>query len=139
MMLIIWFAGLIYLMFIYRLHGTRQSVVLNLDFLHMYSAAVGFSGMIGENQALRQILFNVLLYVPFGAIGGALTRKAWLTVSIGLCLSVLTEALQYWTGLGWTDVDDVISNGIGLMIGTFLFTIMRGKEVTSDNNKNIES
>lgn len=86
----------------------------------MYRGAAEYSGTIATNQALRQILFSVMLYVPFGVIVAALCRKAWLTVLLGLGLSVLGEVLQYWTGLGWADVDDVVSNAIGIVFGTFL-------------------
>ena len=135
-MLIIWVASLIYLMFIYRLSATRQSAAHNLNVFHMYRAAAGYIGLVGENQALRQILFNMLLYIPFGAIVCVLSKKFLLTVVIGIGLSVVTEALQYWTGFGMADIDDVISNGVGLAMGASLITIMtRYRKRSSDNNR----
>lgn len=124
-MLIIWFLALIYLMFLYRLPGGRSRLILNA--FHMFRDAAKYNGPIGKNQALRQILFNILLYVPFGAIVGALSRRAWLTILIGIALSILTEALQYMTGLGWADIDDLISNGIGLTVGITAYRITTGR------------
>lgn len=83
----------------------------------MYRDAISYSGSIAKNQALRQIVFNILLYVPFGTIVYVLSKKALLTVALGIGLSIITEGLQYWMGLGWLDVDDMISNVIGLIIG----------------------
>ena len=116
-MLLVWVAGVSYLMFLYRLPPKLGKI--NLDFLHMYREAAGYKGDIATNQSLRQILFNVLLYIPLGAVLCSLTGTVWLLILIGIGLSVLTEFLQYWTGLGITDVDDVISNTLGLIAGVF--------------------
>ncbi len=123
LMLGIWFIALIYLMFVYRLPGRRSKTVL--DIFHMFMEAVEYKGSIATNQALRQILFNVLLYVPFGVIVAAFCRRIWLMILLGIGLSVLTEAFQYWAGLGWADIDDVVSNSIGLAFGTFLYCLIR--------------
>ena len=120
-MISIWMAGLLYLMFLYRLPGGRKRLLT--DFFHMYRDATQWSGSITTNQALRQVAFNILLFLPFGGVVYSLSRKVWLTVTIGLGLSVVMEALQYWTGLGWADVDDVISNTIGLIVGALLIKI----------------
>ncbi len=129
--LVIWFAALIYLMFIYRLPSGQRKITM--DLFHMYREAVRYSGPIATNQVLRQIFFNILLYVPFGMIVGSLTRKVWLSVILGIGLSVLTEALQYWTSFGWADVDDVISNVIGVVLGIIVCVITKRKSMIIDN------
>lgn len=123
-MLAIWLAALTYLMFLYRLPG-RRAPVFNINAFHMYRDAARFSGPIEKNQALRQILFNVLFYIPFGVIVFVLSRRMWLTVLIGVGLSIITEAIQYFTGLGWADIDDVISNAIGLIIGIVGYKLLK--------------
>lgn len=133
-MLGIWFVALIYLMFLYRLPG-RRAPVFNINAFHMYRDAARYSGPIAKNQALRQILFNMLLYVPFGLIVGALSRRVWLTILIGIGFSIITEALQYWTGLGWADIDDVISNIIGLLPGTLIYLQLQRWRIISNTNR----
>lgn len=113
-MLGIWMAALIYLLFIYRLQG-RKDRGFTFDLFHMYRKA-GTKGW-EATQALRQILFNILLYMPLGCILAALTRKIWLPLFIGVCVSIITEALQGFTGLGWADVDDVVNNSDGVILG----------------------
>lgn len=125
-MLISWFLALTYLMFIYRLPGRRGST-LKLNAFHMFMEAEDYRGPITTNQALRQIMFNAMLYVPFGAIVFSLSRRAWLTIFSGVVLSILTEALQFVMELGWADIDDIISNTIGLLVGTFLYSVLLRK------------
>lgn len=118
-MLILWTAGLIYLMFLYRLPPRRGTYTF--DLFHMYRAAARDRGSVSTNQSLRQILFNILLYVPAGAVLSSLTGKPWLSVVIGTLISILTEALQYITNLGMADIDDVVSNSIGLLLGAGIY------------------
>lgn len=119
LMLGIWAIGFLYLMFLYRLPGKRQGQII-MDIFYMYKVAWKYKGPVMNNQALRQILFNMLLFVPLGAIVRALTGKVWVTVAIGIGLSVLAEGLQFATGLGFADIDDVISNSVGLLIGVLV-------------------
>ena len=67
-----------------------------------------------SSASLREeILKNIWLFVPLGA---ALSerRYGWLC-AVGL--SVAIEAIQYVTGLGLAEFDDVVSNGLGAAIG----------------------
>ena len=118
-MLAVWVVALVYLMFIYRLPPKRGT--MNLEFFHMFRSAVGYQGNVATNQSLRQIFFNILLFVPLGTILCALIGKRWTSICIGIGVSILTEWLQYLTNLGMADVDDVISNTLGLIAGVLLY------------------
>ena len=67
---------------------------------------------------------NVLLFTPFGlSLSAVLTAKAkpWrsmcLTVLIALGFSIAVEATQYLASLGRAEVDDVLANVHGALIG----------------------
>ncbi len=60
-----------------------------------------------------EILKNIWLFVPLGA-ALVRVRNGWLW-AIGL--SVVIEIVQYVTGLGLAEFDDVISNGLGAAVG----------------------
>ena len=63
----------------------------------------------------REILNNIWLFVPLGAaLFCPAHRRRWLWA---IALSVLIEAVQYLTGIGLCEIDDVISNGLGAIIG----------------------
>ena len=121
-MLGIWVAALIYLLFLYRIQGRRNSG-FTFELFHMYRKAnsTGWEA----TQALRQILFNILLYMPLGCILAALMKEMRFSFLVGICISIMTELLQSLTRLGWADVDDVVTNSFGLLIGIGLFKIIR--------------
>lgn len=62
------------------------------------------------------IIKNIVLFVPLGFIIGG--RKG---VAIGFILSCGIETTQYFTRLGYCEVDDVLHNTIGTAIGVFAF------------------
>ena len=65
-------------------------------------------------------LLNLILYVPFGW-----TCQRWKTdgrriVAAAFLLSVCCEELQYFTGRGVADVNDVLFNTLGAVIGIWI-------------------
>lgn len=87
---------------------------------HSYRAV-----MAGENpELLRSNFMNVVLFYPAGLLGCDLLSEGWsrkrrvLAVAI-LCvlLSLGIECSQYLFALGQAEVDDVIHNGLGALLG----------------------
>ena len=118
----------------------HESVVLYSIFLILYITllrrAPGYDEQIHWNlrfienaDDLAGMGLNVLLYFPFGcSCGYWLEQKRWswwrAVVLAGLTaleLSVGCEALQYATGRGWADANDVICNTAGAVIGIMMF------------------
>ena len=103
---------LVYLLFIavmtvmYRESGASR-IQLNLFW--------SYRQFLSSNLLRQEILNNIWLFVPLGA---ALYRPAhrfgWLWA---IALSILIETVQYLAGIGLCEIDDVISNGLGAMIG----------------------
>ena len=63
----------------------------------------------------REIINNIWLFVPLGAwLSHFNHRYGWMW-AIGL--SAIIEIIQYITGIGLCELDDMISNSIGAMIG----------------------
>lgn len=120
-MLVIWGLGLIYLLFIYRLPGGKDTG-FSFSLFSIYRKASG-SGW-EANQALRQILFNILLYFPAGCILTALTNRVRMSLLVGINISFITEILQCMTGLGWFDFDDVLNNSIGVLMGIVGYSLL---------------
>lgn len=71
-------------------------------------------------------LLNVALYMPFGYTLKAYVRKisAIRFVGIGLVLSAACEVVQYFTGRGTADINDVVFNTLGLIFGGLIGRIM---------------
>lgn len=76
----------------------------------------------------RQILYNILAFVPLGILLPMLGRRFQCLKIILLCgflLSVLIESAQFLFHLGWCDIDDVINNTAGAVIGYGIWHILR--------------
>ena len=67
-----------------------------------------------------QNLQNIAFFIPFGAL---LPVKNWKAVFItAVVFSVLIEFVQYIGGYGLAELDDVICNTLGAMIGFWIWT-----------------
>lgn len=81
----------------------------------------------GDKTVLHEIILNVILFVPIGFIWGIQSLKwpekwQWFsTIILGVSLSVVIELLQYSFKKGCVEVDDVIHNTLGYVIGFALF------------------
>ena len=77
------------------------------------------------NASLRQeIVFNILLFVPLGAILYRLLRRPYV-VAIALAVTIGVETIQYVAGVGLCEFDDIVSNGMGAAIGALFAYICR--------------
>ena len=65
-------------------------------------------------------LLNLFLYVPFGWASQRWKSNRKKTVIAAFMLSLCCEVLQYFTGRGMADVNDVLFNTLGAEVGTWL-------------------
>ncbi len=77
--------------------------------------------------AVSNILGNVVVFIPFGLfLQTVRARKTfWRGVLIILFTTVAIEAIQYIFGLGASDIDDVLLNTCGGVIGMLLYRLFR--------------
>lgn len=62
-------------------------------------------------------LLNLILYVPFGWTSQRWKPNRKKIAIAAFLLSVCCEVLQYFTGRGMTDVNDVLFNTLGAVVG----------------------
>lgn len=93
-----------------------------------------------NSTLLIEILLNILLYVPLGyllpflwprlrprKIKGFFLSK-WISlriVLIGFACSLLTESAQYFFRIGLFEIDDLINNTLGCLLGCVLYEIIQ--------------
>lgn len=71
---------------------------------------------------------NILWFIPFGIMLPILTQKSLELKSIiisGMFLSILIEGLQFLLMTGVSDIDDVIFNTIGVIIGSCIYQLIK--------------
>lgn len=74
----------------------------------------------GREDLLVENIMNVIVFIPIGMILGSLLRVkgSWLVaLLIGCSISITIEALQFWFMKGFSELDDVIHNTVGCLIG----------------------
>ena len=82
---------------------------------------------IGPYTVFLNLAGNILAFVPFGLFFPFLSRKNrsfWKVTLISFEVSFLVEVIQLVTRVGSCDVDDVILNTLGGMLGHLCFKII---------------
>lgn len=76
---------------------------------------------------LYENLMNVVVFVPVGFLLGFsfLSMKWWKVLLIGSGVSISIETLQYFFHRGFSEVDDVIHNTIGCLIGYGVYSLLK--------------
>ena len=81
-----------------------------------------FNGAPDGKQESIQYIQNVLFFIPFGFL---FPWKKWKSVfMLALMTSAIIEITQYIFNLGWCELDDVISNTAGALIGFGCYVIV---------------
>lgn len=98
---------------------------------------VGSVGELLGNAAFLQVAFNVALFVPFGFFVRRILRRGFVVAGVlAACTSLLIETTQY-TGV-WglydcayrvLDVDDLLTNTTGAVIGSLLSALFVSRRV----------
>ena len=79
--------------------------------------------------AIINVIGNTLIFVPFGALLFIFSKKLAKfhnTVLLSLLLSLAIETTQYFTRVGVFDVDDIMLNTLGGIIGWIIYKIVYG-------------
>jgi len=73
--------------------------------------------------SLVNLLGNIAIFIPFGFFEPMASRQRsfWGTLFDGLCVSLLVEIFQLLSKVGRFDVDDLILNTLGVLIGYLIF------------------
>jgi hypothetical protein len=77
--------------------------------------------------AAINILGNIFLLVPFGfLVAASFTNITWLKkITIALAVGSLIEGMQVLLHIGIFDIDDVILNGMGVIVGYWKYGIFQ--------------
>lgn len=72
---------------------------------------------------IEDLLLNIILFIPLGFLLPYLWPKlsGFKTVLTGLLVSVAIETTQYVLQLGCCDIDDIINNTLGSLLGYVLY------------------
>lgn len=110
---VVYISTLLDLAFFSRPSGSRTGISLKL-----------FETWGNSARAHAFFIENILLFIPFGILLPCTIKafqKSKVCVFIGFLFSVCLEGAQFITGRGFCQLDDVITNTVGVIVGFVLF------------------
>jgi len=86
-----------------------------------------FSSPLGNARLVAYFWENILMFIPYGFLVPILNgyfEKWYRSIALGLISSIAIEALQFITSRGQAQIDDVLLNTAGMMVGWEIFTLI---------------
>lgn len=131
----------LYIYIVSVLTVTVMPVIENIKYIgtfpYRYMRLVPFDDYnCGRAEALRQIILNTVMFIPFGILLPMIRKQNLLTVTLlSFQLSVFIEVFQpLISAVRYSDITDVITNTLGGMIGYLLYYLVM--KLVSKRNKN---
>jgi len=125
--IILYGISICYLTVIFGAVFLNRSNVYGIINIHLFSSYIEAYHMM-SSTLFRNIILNILLFVPFGLLLPLNTKKndkVLKVVSIGFITSLLIEIIQYNTKFGIFEIDDVFNNTYGVLIGYGLYRVYK--------------
>ena len=105
----------------------RETVVEDAFAYHPFSSLLSFWSSIKKQGIRGNFLGNILIFIPigilypiaFGTVGDE--RKKYRTVLFGFALSLIVELSQLVFSKGYFDLDDILLNTLGAVIGFVIY------------------
>ena len=115
-----WILFVVYVLFIlWYTVFSRSPGIPRADLRFMWAYREMFTGHPNWKKDVIQNLQNILFFIPFGVLMPV--NKRSVVVVTALCFSLAVEITQYIGGFGLCELDDVICNTLGAMIGMWLW------------------
>lgn len=96
------------------------------NFMPFKTISYYLAGKPSLSVAKINLIGNIIAFIPFGAIVPVLFKKfrsMKFTILFSFLLSLLFEIIQLLTSIGAFDVDDIMLNVIGAILGYIIFKI----------------
>jgi len=121
---------LVFILYILCLYHVVTMQDINYGGINLVPFKEMFRYEIGSYKFIKNIIGNILLFIPYGFFSSYYLNNKKVSTNIMLCLiaTFSIEAIQYYIGRVF-DIDDIILNVIGGFIGYLLYiSLMAIKE-----------
>lgn len=125
---VLYIGFLIYFLFLsdwYGREGVLDEYRYNLELFREIRRFIVYREQLGVLVVFSNLFGNILIFLPFGffiSMAGK-TRGFFKTLFYSLALSLCVEVLQLVTRVGSFDVDDILLNTVGGVLGYIIFVI----------------
>ena len=125
----LYIAGLVYFLFFADMLdrvGIERSYHYNVIPFREIRRFIVYADLLGPMAVISNLFGNIVIFMPFGflvPILGRKKRKFWFTALASFELSLSVECIQLVTKTGCFDVDDILLNTIGGVLGYIVFVV----------------
>lgn len=113
---------------LYNLFAAIGSMERTISIIPFKSLLDLINNNISVTRILENILGNIAIFIPFGLLLPIVQKdKSKKIILYGLITSALIEIIQYVFALGSSDIDDLMLNTLGTVIGYLLYKIIHKK------------
>ena len=107
---------------------SKFSYTYNLELFKEIRRFITYREQLGTFTVLANLAGNILIFVPYGFFISMASRSRgfFKTLFCSMGLSLAVEIVQLFTRVGSFDVDDILLNTIGGVLGYILFVICNG-------------
>lgn len=125
---VLYIVFLVYFLFLaewYGRTGTLEEYRYNLELFKEIKRFITYREQLGMFAVFANLFGNILIFVPYGFfISVAAARRGFFkTLFCSFSLSLCVEVVQLFTRVGSFDVDDILLNTVGGVLGYILFVI----------------
>ena len=122
---------LIYFLFLaewYGRTGISEEYRYNLELFREIKRFIIYREQLGAFAVFANLAGNILIFVPYGFFISVASRERgfFKTLFFSMGLSLCVEIIQLFTRVGSFDVDDILLNTIGGVLGYITFLICNG-------------
>ena len=122
---------LIYFLFLaewYGRTGISEEYRYNLELFREIKRFIIYREQMGVFAVFANLAGNILIFVPYGFFISVASRERgfFKTLFFSMGLSLCVEIIQLFTRVGSFDVDDILLNTIGGVLGYIIFLICNG-------------
>lgn len=128
---ILYVGFLIYFLFLAEWYGRTEiseEYRYNLELFKEIRRFITYREQLGTFVVAANLLGNILIFVPYGffvSMAGR-TRGFFKTFFFSMFLSLAVETVQLITRVGSFDVDDILLNTVGGVLGYIVFVLCNG-------------
>ena len=122
-----WKKSVFYLFFITYLMAVIQIAYLS----RLPGSRTGIELGLGNNwgstvQAHSYVIENVLMFIPFGILFPLLGRiQKRFCIPMAMLTSIVIEGMQYFSQRGFCQLDDVVANTLGAIVGYIIIILLQ--------------
>lgn len=120
-------AFLVFLLGAYLVVVTKLAIIDRVPDLHKGQIELSLLHATKWANMRAMTIENILMFIPYGLLCPIIfdsLKKWYIAVPLGIACSITIEGIQFFTGRGYCQLEDLVMNTAGILIGYLIFKII---------------